>query len=145
MKNEIFFTLHCHSTVFLNYGGRDLIKGSIGIFYCTTIHLKRKTLTGGDGFVCMNTRCQCTSLWGDGWEVVWIVEFISAIVEGFRLIFHITLSFSVSPDLYEGQGWVRNPQCQQIFYGLKSYFEFVTYSTTRSITTKVRDDFGIPT
>ena len=61
----------------------------------------------------------------------------------YRLIFPIILPVSVSPDLYEGQGWLRNPQSQPSFYGPKSYFEFAICSTPRSITRKVRDDFGI--
>ena len=58
-------------------------------------------------------------------------------------IFPIILFVSVSPDYYEGQGWLRNPQCQPSFYGIKSYFEFAICSTPRSICTKVRDDFRI--
>ena len=61
----------------------------------------------------------------------------------YRLIFPIILSFSVSPNYYEGHGWIRNLQCQPSFYGIKSYFKFAICSTPRSIWTKVRDDFGI--
>ena len=79
---------------------------------------------GGWRHRCMNTKWQCKPLEADGWEVVWIAEFISAIVGRFyRLIYPIILSVSVSPDLYEGQGWPRNPQCHPSFYGIGSYFE----------------------
>ena len=61
----------------------------------------------------------------------------------YRLNFFIILTLSVSPDYYEGQGWLQNPQRQPSFYGPKSYFEFTTCWTPRSITTKLRDDFGI--
>ena len=61
----------------------------------------------------------------------------------YRLVFPIILPVSVSPYLHEGQAWVRNPQCQPIFYSAKSYFRLATCSTQRSITTKVSDDFGI--
>ena len=47
--------------------------------------------------------------WGS-WEVVRMVEFISAIVGAFiDYILPIIFTFSVSPDLYESQGWLRNP------------------------------------
>ena len=60
------------------YEGESPIPGK----QCWTKHPK-KALAEGEDVVCMNTRWQCTPFEADGWEVVWIVEFISAIVGAF--------------------------------------------------------------
>ena len=38
----------------------------------------------------------------------------------YRLTYPTILPVSVRPDFFEGQGWVRNPHCQQSFYGPKA-------------------------
>ena len=96
--------------------------------YCKTKH-PMKTLADCDDVECKNIRCQCTTFEINGWKLVWIVEFISAVVGCFILKFFLPYFLSVSAGflryqkllricylfdatvhLYEGQGWLRNPQ-----------------------------------
>ena len=42
-----------------------------------------RALVEQDNVICMNNRYQCPLIEIDGWEVVWIVEFVSAIVGRF--------------------------------------------------------------
>ena len=56
----------------------------------------KKALAKVDNIVCMNTRWQCTPLEADGWEMVSIVEFISAIIDALIDLFFLSYLLSVS-------------------------------------------------
>ena len=49
---------------------------------CWTKH-RKNTIAESDDVECMTIQCRCTHVDVDGWELVWIVEFISGIVGAF--------------------------------------------------------------